>query len=136
MTGGKAVCALYSACYFATAVCNVCVHRIIDYLHTDYSSADYVYIRLRCHGGLHTAWAVGSPSVTSYIHTHWKLNGLRPAESDDGEEGAGPAVAASYRWVSSMARNQPPRLYHRPGVSSSLCLAGRPVHLFPSSYSY
>ena len=48
-----------------------------------------------------------APSVTSYIHSHpLELTGLRPAESDDGEEGAGPAVAASYRWVSSMARNQ------------------------------
>ena len=51
--------------------------------------------------------------MTSYIYTHWKLKGLRPAESDDGEEGDGPAVATSYRWVLSMALNQPPRLYHR-----------------------
>ena len=51
----------------------------------------------------------GSPSVTSYILTHWKRKGLRPAESDDGEEGDGPAVAASYRCVPSIARNQPHR---------------------------
>ena len=71
-----------------------------------------------------TAWDMGPPSVTSYIHTHWKLNGLRPAESDDGEEGDGPAVAASYRWVSSIARNQPPRQYRREATfdrSCSLC---------------
>ena len=54
---------VYSACYVATAVCNVRVYRAIDYLHTDYSSAMpwRVYI---------TAWAAWAPQKCDVIHSH------------------------------------------------------------------